>query len=109
MNPTNTTNGKQFVARTIKHQNLTLVNICDEELLGTTVKGGQVDMPISRDYYGSDKVNENEAIELVRASSIINLAGKRIVEKVLDAKLASRLAVKNIGDVSFLMIYKFSN
>jgi len=109
MNPTIRSDEKQFVARTIKYQDLTLVNICDEELLGTTVKGEQVDMPISRDYFGSDKVNENEAIELVRASSIINLAGKRIVEKVLEEKLASRLAVKDIGNVSFLMIYKFTN
>ena len=109
MNSTNTTSKKQYVARTIKYQDFTLVNICDEELLGTTVKGGQVDMPISRDYFGGDKVSENEAIELVRASSIINLAGKRIVEKVLEEKLASRLAVKDIGNVSFLMIYKFTN
>ena len=102
------TGEKQFIARMIKWQNATLVNICDEELLGTTVKGEQVEMPISRDYFGADKVNEMEAIQMVRTSSIVNLAGSRIVEKVVDAKLASRNAVKSVGNVSFLMIYKFS-
>ena len=84
------------------------MNICDEELLGTTVRDDKVDMPISRDYFGSEKVNEKEAIQLIRTSSIVNLAGTRIVDKVLDANLASRRAVKNVGNVSFLMIYKFT-
>lgn len=100
---------KQYIARTIKWQNTILLNICDEELLGTTVKGGKVEMEISRDYFGGDKVSEDQAINLVRVSSIINLAGTRIVEKVLDKKLASERAVKKVGPVSFLMIYKFSN
>jgi len=108
MSSSSTNIEKQYIARKIKWQNATLVNICDEELLGTTVKGEQVEMPISRDYYGVDKVNENEAIQLVRNSSIVNLAGSRIVEKVLAADLASRRAVKNVGNVSFLMIYKFT-
>jgi len=100
---------KQYIAHTIKRENMVLLNICDEELLGTTVKGGNVDMQISTDYFGRDKVNEDEAIKLVKESSIINLAGTRIVEKVLDQKLASERAVKKVGRVSFLMIYKFAH
>jgi hypothetical protein len=100
---------KQFIARTIKWQDQILVNICDEELLGTTVKGGNTDMEISRDYFGCDKVNTRQALDLVRGSSIINLAGTRIVERVVEEKLASERAVKRVGSVSFLMIYKFTH
>jgi uncharacterized protein len=100
---------KQYIARRIKWQEAVLVNICDEELLGTTVKGGEVDIHISRDYFGAEKVDEDGAIGLVKESSIVNLAGSRIVEKVVSANLATRHAVKQVGDVSFLMIYKFSN
>ncbi|MDG6997772.1 MAG: DUF424 family protein [Nitrososphaerota archaeon] len=99
---------KQFIARSIKYQDVLLVNICDEELLGTTVKGDNVDMSISRDYFGGEKVSEDQAIHLVKGSSIVNLAGSRIVDKVLREKLASEKAVKRVGEVSFLMIYKFS-
>ena len=98
---------KQFIARKIKWQEATLVNICDEELLGKTVKSGDVEMPISRDYFGAEKVSESEAITLVKNGSIINLAGPRIVEKVVKAELASPRAVKTVGEVDFLMIYKF--
>ena len=99
----------QYIARKIQWQNVILVNICDEELLGTRVKGKKVDMDISREYFGGEKVNEDEAINLVKQSSIVNLAGSRIVDKVVDADLASKLAVKTVGSVSFLMIYKFTN
>jgi hypothetical protein len=100
---------KQFIARQIKYQDQILVNICDEELLGTTVKGGSVDMNISRDYFGVDKIDVGEALALVRQSSIINLAGTRIVERVVGERLASERAVKRVGSVSFLMIFKFTN
>jgi hypothetical protein len=100
---------KQFIARQIRWQEQILVNICDEELLGTTVKGGNLDMHISRDYFGGDKVSMTEALAMVRNSSIINLAGSRIVERVVAERLASERSVKRVGSVSFLMIYKFSN
>ncbi|MHB8567004.1 MAG: DUF424 family protein [Nitrososphaerales archaeon] len=100
---------KQYIARQVKWQNATLLNICDEELLGQTIKGENVDMQISREYFGGEKVSESQAIAMVKGSSIINLAGSRIVNKVVDANLASKLAVKTVGSVSFLMIYKFSN
>ena len=100
---------KQYIARKIKWEQAILVNICDEELLGTTVTGNNVDMHISKDYFGGQKVSELEALDLVKTSSIVNLAGSRIVSKVVDAKLATAQAVKQVGDVSFLMIYKFSN
>lgn len=98
---------RQYIARKIKWEKITLVNICDEELLGTTVKGEEVDMPISREYFGAEKVNETQAIDLVRNSSIINLAGSRIISKIVEQNLASERAVKQVGNVSFLMIYKF--
>ena len=100
---------KQYIARQIKWQQHTLLNICDEELLGTTVKGGQVDMHISKDYFGGSLVNESEALSMVKNSSIVNLAGSRIVEHVLENNLATEKAVKRVGSVAFLMIYKFSN
>ena len=102
---------KQYIARKISREvsgsKVVLVNICDEELLGTTVKTDQVDMPISQEYFGSDKVNEFEALNLVKNSGVVTLVGGRIVSKVVEANLASKRAVKEFGNVAFLMIYKF--
>ncbi|MFQ6134934.1 MAG: DUF424 domain-containing protein [Nitrososphaerales archaeon] len=96
-----------YVARLIKWEGTLMVNICDEELLGKTVKDDRLEMRISKDYFGGDNINLEEALELIRKSQIVNLAGTRIVEKALRANLASRLAVKKVGSTSFLMIFKF--
>ena len=84
-----------------------LVNICDEELLGETLKEANLEMHISKEYFGGEPVDEDKALYLVRSCTMANLAGERIVSKVLEAKLASELAVKRVGQVSLLMIYKF--
>lgn len=96
-----------YVARTIRYEGNLMVSVCDEELLGKTVKDGELEMHISADYFGGESVNSEEALGLIRRSQIVNLAGTRIVEKTLEAKLASPLAVKRIGSESFLMIFKF--
>ena len=88
---------------------LFLVNICDEELLGTTVKGEKIEMEISRDYFGAEKVNEHPGHQS-RPGWKHNQSGRiRIVEKVVGEKLASEKAVKRVGSVAFLLIYKFSH
>lgn len=97
-----------YIARTITYEGNALVNICDQELLGKTIQEGRVEMHISKEYFGGELVNEEQALRLVQQSSIANLAGTRIVQRVLAARLASAKAVKRVGDVHFLMIFKFA-
>ncbi len=98
-----------YIARLIKRDRTLMVNICDEELLGKTVKDNKLEMRISSDYFGEDNVNLEEALKMIRKSQVANLAGTRIVEQTLQANLASRLAVKKVGSTSFLLIYKFQS
>lgn len=97
----------RYVARVVRWEGKTMVSICDEELLGKTVKDRDLEMRISKDYFGEYIVNLEEALEMIRTSHIANLAGKRIVESTTRAELASNLAVRKIGSTSFLMIFKF--
>jgi hypothetical protein len=100
---------KPFSANVIVHQDegITLVNICDRELVGRTIQGGEVDLHISEEFYGGELIGEEEALRLLQTSTYISLAGERIVRLALEAGMASRLAVKRVGSTPFLMIYKF--
>lgn len=100
---------KRYIARLIRHENALMVNICDEELLGKTVKGKGLEIHISNSYFGDNQVNLVEALNLIRKSNSANLAGTRIVEQTVKANMGSRLAVKKIGSVLFLMIFKFNS
>ncbi len=65
-------------------------------------------MHISRDYFGGQIVEPNEALKMMKESSIISLAGEQAVEIALSNKMAAKEAVRMIEGVPFLMIYKFA-
>lgn len=100
--------GNDFVVRTISGDKAIIVNVCDAELVGKTVKGDGLEMKISEDYFGGEITDSKGAIELIQKSDVANLVGKRIVDLVVDKELATEEAVRKIGETSFLMIYKFS-
>ena len=99
--------GSTFSVRSIAWRDLNMLNVCDADLLGKTVKEGKLNMHISHDYFGGNLVGEEEALALMQRSGIINLAGKGSVEIAVENKLAAKEAVRTIDNVPFLMIYKF--
>lgn len=94
--------------RSISWKDTTLINICDEDLIGKTLSEGKLQMHISRDYFGGQLVNAFEALKMMKESSIINLAGEQAVGIALSNKMGAKEAVRVIQGVPFLMIYKFS-
>lgn len=100
-------NGGGFSVRTAEYKGSILVNICDEELMGRTVTEGKLQVSISKEFYFGEIVNKGEALRLIRTCAIVNLAGKRSVSLAVDNNIGAREAIREIGDVPFLMIYKF--
>ena len=84
------------------------MNICDEELVGKTVTEGALKVHLSRDFYSGEVVDTGEALKLIRTCSIVNLAGSRSVSLAVENKVGAPEAVREIEEVPFLMIYKFS-
>ena len=94
--------------RSISWKDTSLINICDEDLIGKTLTEGKLKMHISKDYFGGKIVPAEEALKMMRESSIINLAGEQAVGIAISNKLGAKEAVRKIEGVPFLMIYKFS-
>jgi len=99
----------EYVVKLMNWNGLRLLNVCEKELLGSVVKGDGLEMRISEDYFGGDVVEREEVIRLVKECEIVNLVGNEIVEAVVEEGLANGDAVRIIGGVSFLMIFKFSS
>jgi uncharacterized protein len=97
-----------FSVRTTSYKGSVLANICDEELVGRTVSEGRLQVHISKDFYVGEVVGIGEALRLIRISSIVNLAGKRSVSLAVDNEIGAKEAIREIEDVPFLMIYKFT-
>jgi uncharacterized protein len=94
--------------RSISWKDTSLINICDEDLIGKTLSEGKLQMHISRDYFGGQIVDPDRALKLMKESSIINLAGEQAVSIAISNNMGAKEAVRMIQGVPFLMIYKFS-
>ena len=96
-----------FSVNKIPYQGSTMVNMCDLELVGTKVSEGKLELKITKEYFGQNLVNEDEATHLLNSCFVANLVGRRIVNKALRMKIASDLSVRTISEIPFLMIYRF--
>jgi len=95
-----------FSVRTTEYQKNTMLNICDVDLLGKKIIQDDLTMTISESYYGERFVERDEAKDLLKNSSIINMVGKETVSLSIDLGIGSKNGVKVISGVPFLIVFK---
>lgn len=95
-----------FSIRTTSYQSSTMLNICDEELVGRTLKKDDFVMNISKSYFGQRTVGRSEAEDLMKKCSILNMAGQQTIEMSISLKIGTRQGVKEIDGVPFLIVFK---
>lgn len=84
-----------------------MLNICDAELVGRTVRQSDLEIKITKSYYGDRIVDEKEAESLLRTSSIINMVGKRTINLSIKMGVGTAKGVKEIEGIPFLIVFKF--
>ncbi len=96
-----------FAIRSVNYQNNRMLNICDADLVGRTVKQSDLEISISQSYYAERIVEEKEAESLLKNSSIINMVGKQTIDLSIRIGIGSAKGVKEIEGVPFLLVFKF--
>ncbi len=99
---------KEYAIRKMFYKGSLMVNICDKELLDRTLREGELEVKISKDYFCEELADDSIVIELLKECSIANLVGEKTVNKALMLKLASELSIRRIEGIPFLMIFKFT-
>ena len=95
-----------FSVRVTTHQNELMLNICDAPLLGKNVTDDKFKMNISKSYYGERLVDKDEAENLMKKCSSINMVGKETVSLSISLGIGSQKGVKEIDGVPFLIVFK---
>lgn len=95
----------EFSVRVTSYEDSTLLNICDLDLLGKTMKQGKLSVNVGS-YYQDQIVGEEKARKLLTDSHIINMVGKNVVTMSLELKVGIESGVKRIDDVPFLLVFK---
>jgi len=96
----------QFSIRLTGYQENTMLNICDVDLVGKKISENNLQVDISKNYYGKEIVEKNEAENLLKNSSIINMVGKEIISLSMNLGIGSEKGIKKISGVPFLIVYK---
>ncbi|BDQ30263.1 MAG: DUF424 domain-containing protein [Nitrosopumilus sp.] len=95
----------QFSVRVTEYQKNMMLNICDAELLGKKIIQDELNIHISESYYGQRFVEKDEAINLLKQSSIINMVGKETISLSINLGVGSENGVKTISGVPFLIVF----
>ncbi|SMH71631.1 DUF424 domain-containing protein [Candidatus Nitrosotalea okcheonensis] len=96
-----------FAVKIVNQKSNRMLNICDAELVGRTVRQSDLDITITKSYYGDRIIDEKEAESLLRTSSIINMVGKKTIDLSIKIGIGSAKGVKEIEGVPFLIVFKF--
>ncbi len=85
-----------------------IIAICDEELLGSVFKEGDVILDVSREFFGGSKMLIEDSIQLLNNASSAILVGSNIVSKALEAGYIHPDAVSRISEIPYAYIIKLS-
>ena len=83
-----------------------MLNICDADLLGRTLKRDNFSLKISQEYYTDKVIEKKEAKDLLEESDNINMVGKEIISLSVDMGIGSQDGIKEIDGIPFLIVFK---
>ncbi len=96
----------QFSVRVSNYQKNQVLNICDSNLVGKKLNQNNLQLHISKSYYGEKLVEKEEAENLLKHSLIINMVGKETISLSMSIGIGSEKGIKEINGIPFLIIFK---
>ena len=96
----------QFSVRVSDYQKNQMLNICDPNLVGKKLNQKNLQLHISKSYYGEKLVEKKEAENLLKNSSIINMVGKETISLSMSIGIGSEKGIKEINGIPFLIVFK---
>jgi len=89
-----------------RHGKQTVLATCDCKICGKTLRDGKIVFEVREDFYKGMKVTIEEAIELCKQSTIVNMVGKCIVNQAVKAGLVHPEAILKINGIPHAQIIK---
>ncbi len=96
----------QFSVRVLNHQKNQMLNICDPNLVGKKLNQKNLKLDISKSHYAEKLVEKEEAENLLKNSSIINMVGKETISLSTSLGIGSEKGIKEINGIPFLIVFK---
>jgi hypothetical protein len=76
-----------------------VVAVCDRELLGKTLSHGDIEITITKDFYGETLATEDEVRHALLHAGNANIIGNRVIEIAISLDRIDRSSCILIGSV----------
>lgn len=83
-----------------------LVAVCDKKLLNKKLRDDNFDFHVNPKFYFEKEVTEEEAIELIKQATIVNLVGEKSVEIGVKAEIISPSAIIKVDGIPHAQMVK---
>ena len=87
----------------------TILAVCDEEILGVKFADGEKRIEVYGSFYGDLSIEEEKLALFMEQATIVNIVGKRAVQKAIDLGYVDGDRVLRIGETlhaQFAMLKK---
>lgn len=85
-------------------QGESMVAICDRECLGKTYREGKLTLKVTSQFYGTELVSIEKAVDELKKATIANVVGKAIVNECIKFGLVHKKAVIWINGIPHAQI-----
>ncbi|WP_340820722.1 DUF424 family protein [Methanolobus sp. WCC4] len=83
-----------------------IIALCDRELIGRTLKEGNITVTISEDFYKGEIVSEEDAIDIISKASNVNIFGEKAVSCAIKCGAVNKDNVKLINEVAHAQVFR---
>lgn len=81
-----------------------LLAACDDHLLGETFEEGELQLVVSKSFYGGEKVSKELFIEHLKNATIVNLVGSEVIRIARELEMVHERAIIEIAGVPHAQI-----
>lgn len=82
-----------------------VVAICDEGLIGKEFEENGLQLKVTERFYKGSKVNEKDALQIVKGSSAINIVGEESIKFALKNKLISKENIQKVKGIKHAQVF----
>jgi uncharacterized protein len=73
-----------FKFRVYRHGREVLLAACDEELVGREFRDGKLRLKVTEAFYGTERIEPKDLLMQMRACTIANLVGERVITLAVE-------------------------
>jgi len=67
-----------------------MLAICDADIIGKIFEEDDIQISVTKEFYGGVECDEKEALNLIKSPTIINAVGKDIISIMVQEKLVEK-------------------